>query len=75
MTEFNVKFAAHLALAQISNLKGILLFKGIEGNGSNATFVLLVSRSSRVSGVATTLNNWVAAGWVEEWMSIPPLTQ
>lgn len=75
MTTFNVKFAVHLAESQVSNLKGILLFKGTEGDGSNGTFVLFVLRPNRVSHVATTLNNWVASGWVEKWTSEPPLYQ
>lgn len=73
MTKFNVRFAAHLSSTEVSNLKGILLSKGMEGNGAGATFTLVVSRPSRVSGLAITLNNWVTSGWIEEWTSIPPL--
>lgn len=73
MTEFSVRFAAHLKPPEVSNLKGILLSKGVEGKGSDSAFMLLVSRSNRVSGVAITLNNWVACGWIEEWTSTPPL--
>ncbi|WP_143749031.1 hypothetical protein [Mesorhizobium sp. WSM3868] len=75
MTTFYVRFSAHLGQTQISNLKGILLGKGIEGDASDTTLVLLVSRPNRVSGIAITLNNWIASGWVEEWTSTPPLAQ
>jgi len=75
MTAFDVWFSAYLGQPQISNLKGILLAKGVEGDASGAAFVLLVSRPNRVSGIAITLNNWVASGWVEEWTSTPPLAQ
>jgi hypothetical protein len=74
MAEFNVRFAVHLGKTQISNLKGILLFKGIAVSGDDLSLVFQVYRPNRVSGVATTLNNWAALGWVDEWSSRPPLS-
>ncbi|MBB6488606.1 hypothetical protein [Rhizobium lusitanum] len=75
MTEFSIRFAAHLRPTELSNLKGILLSKGVDGSETDAAFILVVSRSGRVSRVAITLNSWVASGWIEEWTSTPPLVQ
>jgi hypothetical protein len=65
MTRFVITFRPHIPEEQVSNLSGILGFKGLVRVELPNKAILDVSREVRVPGVVSILNQWDRLGWLE----------
>jgi hypothetical protein len=61
---FTVRFREHLSSEKVSNLIGILGFKGVVRDQGRDWAVIEVSRAPRVPAIARTLRNWDGLGWL-----------
>jgi hypothetical protein len=62
---FTVEFSEHLPAGEVSNLIGILGFKGVVRSQTANGAVLEISRPGRIANVARTLRNWDRLGWLK----------